>query len=345
MKKIVFLFFLVVCSSFVFAQNKPNATKSKPAKENNTKKIVPLRAVIAAIQLGNNVPASLENKLDAAFGLACFASSKYTAVSFAARDSAARTLQSKQQEPTALSVAKELKADRLLFVQVSRIVNILRVQVASAKGENFDKITRSEGYSLLRFHQNDSTIMYDPSLLEALQRAFAAAEGDSMMYANAESDTRVFPAPPLAIVGIEFRDSLKTRSKIFDIQQQPVTGYDAVLTIFQEAKESNKFTVFDMDTRDTIYSASHLEYVENNKAPSVVELKILHDYGITYCITGMILRTEQNTILTLQLCSISPSGKLTKVRAEKAPVNDEDSIGELRKVLTRLTKKLLKIEG
>lgn len=345
MKKIVFLFFLLACSSVVFAQNKSKNQKSKPLKENSTAKIVPLRAVIAAVQLGNNVPSSLENKLDAAFGLACFASGKYTAVSFAARDSAARTLQSRQQEPTALSVAKELNADRLLFVQISRIVNILRVQVASAKGENFDKITRSEGYSLLRFHQDDSTIMYDPSVLEALQRAFAAAEGDSMMYAKAESDTRVFPAPPLAIVGIEFRDSLKTRSKIFDIQQQPVTGYDAVLSIFQQAKASNKFTVFDMDTRDTIYSASHLEYVENNKAPSVVELKVLYDYGITYCITGMILRTEQNTMLNLQLCSISPTGRLTKVRSEKAYINDEDSIGELRMVLTRLTKKLLKIEG
>ncbi len=346
MKNIVFLVILLLSGSLIFAQNKTNSKQTKQKETKSTKSIAaPLRVVIAAVQTGLNVPTSLEYKIDAAFGLACFASGKYTAISYAARDSAARSLEAQHKEPTALAVAKELRADRILFVQISRIANILRVQVASAKGENFVQTTRSEGYSLLKYHRDDSTIIYDPSLLEALQRAFAGAEGDSMMYAKADSDMRVFPAPPLAIVGIEFRDSLKTRSKIFDVQQQPVTGYDAVLTIFQIAKESNKFTVFDMDTRDTIYATSHLEYVENNKPPSVAELKILRDYGITHCITGMVLRNEQNTVLTLQLCAISPTGKLTKVRAEKGVITDEDSIAEFRQVITRLTKKILKIEG
>lgn len=345
MKNIVVIVIILLSGSLVFAQNKTNSKQLKQKEVKTAKSVAPLRVVIAAVQTGVNVPATLEYKLDAAFGLACFASGKYTAISYAARDSAARSLEAQHKEPTALTVARELRADRIIFVQISRIANILRVQVASAKGENFAQTTRSEGYSLLKYHRDDSTIIYDPSLLEALQRAFAGAEGDSMMYAKAESDMRVFPAPPLAIVGIEFRDSLKTRSKIFDVQQQSVTGYDAVLTIFQTAKASNKFTVFDMDTRDTIYATSHLEYVENNKPPSVAELKILRDYGITHCITGMVLRNEQNTVLTLQLCSISPTGKLTKVRAEKGVITDEDSIAEFRQVITRLTRKILKIEG
>ena len=48
-----------------------------------------------------------------------------------------------------------------------------------------------------------------------------------------------------------------------------------MLTIFQTAKASAKYAVFDMDTRDTIYALENLVYVENNKAPSVVELKVL----------------------------------------------------------------------
>lgn len=343
MKKILVVVLLIACSSFAFAQR----TKSHPPKSKTVSKQVqtsaPLRAVIAAVQLSANVPASLEYKVDAAFGLACFASGKYTAVSFAARDSAARMVESQGKEPTALTVAHELKADRLLFVQVSRIENILRVQVASAKGDNFAQTTRSEGYSLLRFHQNDTTILYDPSLLEALQRAFAAAEGDSMMFAKAEKDMQVFPAPPLAIIGIEFIDSVKTLSKIFDAKQQPVNGYDAVLTIFQTAKTSNKFTAFDMDTRDTIYAIEQLEYVENNKPASLVELKILYKYGITHCIVGSLIRSEKGTILTLQLCELSPNGKLTKIRSQRGIISDDDNIGELRQMLTQLTRKILKI--
>ncbi len=335
---------ILLCCSFAFGQNKQQSPKPKSAATVTVNNSVRMRAVIAVVQLGSNIPSTLEYKLDAAFELACFASGKYSAVSFAARDSAARTLVTQSKDPTALAVAHELQADRLLFVQISRIANILRVQVASAKGENFEQIRRAEGYALLKFRQND-TILYDPTLLEALQRAFAAAEGDSLMFAKAESDMRVFPAPPLAIVGIEFRDSLKTRSKIFDLKQQAINGYDAVLTIFQTAKASNKFTAFDMDTRDSIYSISQLMYVENNKPPSVAELKILQNFGITYCITGMIARTEENTILTVQLCSISPNGGLKKIRAERGVITDEDSITEFRQVLTRLTKKILKIEG
>jgi len=344
MKKIFFIIVMIACSSFAIAQRtKPHSSKSK-AISKVVQSSVPLRAVIAAVQLSSNIPAAIEYKLDAAFGLACFASGKYTAISFAARDSAARMVESQGKEPTALTVARELKADRLLLVQVSRIENILRVQVASAKGENFAQVTRSEGYSLLRFHQNDSTILYDPSLLEALQRAFSAAEGDSMMFANADKDMRVFPAPPLAIIGIEFIDSVKTLSKIFDIKQQPVNGYDAALTIFQTAKSSNTFTAFDIDTRDTIYAIEQLEYVENNKPASVVELKILYKYGITHCIVGSLIRSEKGTILTLQLCNLSSNGTLTKIRSQRGIITDDDSIAELRLMLTRLTKKILKIE-
>ncbi len=342
MNKILVVTLLFV-TAFSFSSASQKA-KKKAAEEKKTSKTALLRVLVASVQTGPNVPASLDRKVDAAMGLACFASNHYAAISFAARDSVVQKLQSEGKEPSALAVATELKADRIVFVQINRIANMLRVELASSKGEKFAETGKGEGYSLLKYH-TDTSIVYDPSLLEALQRAFAAAEKDSLMYLVAEKDMRVFPAPPLAVVGIEFRDSLKIISKIFDLKSQPVNGYDAVLTIFQTAKESSKYAVFDMDTRDSIYALENLVYVENNKAPSVVELKVLYKYGIQYCITGSISRTEESTVLTLQLCAITPDFTLKKIRAERAIISDEDSIAELRQSLTRLTKKLLKING
>ncbi len=340
-KALIYTIIFLTALSVSFASQ---SRKKKPGKEKKTSKTALLRVLVASVQTGPNVPAALDRKVDAAMGLACFASNHYSAISFAARDSVVQKLQNEGKEPSALAVAAALKADRIVFVQINRIENMLRVELASSKGEKFAETGKGEGYSLLKYH-TDTSIVYDPSLLEALQRAFAAAEKDSLMYLVAEKDMRVFPAPPLAVVGIEFRDSLKIISKIFDLKAQPINGYDAVLTIFQTAKASAKYAVFDMDTRDTIYALENLVYVENNKAPSVVELKVLYKYGIQHCITGSISRTEESTVLTLQLCSITPDFTLKKIRAERAIITDEDSIGELRQTLTKLTKKLLKNNG
>ncbi|MBK9249445.1 MAG: hypothetical protein IPM69_15350 [Ignavibacteria bacterium] len=333
---------------FIISLGVMNATyqrKKKPVKKKKATIETIKRVVVASVQLGDNVPSTLERKVDAAIGLACFASNRYSSISFAMRDSVVKKLQNEGKDASALEVATELKADRIVFLQINRIANILRVELAVNSGDKFAQTSKGEGYSLLKYHQNDTSIIYDPSLLEAIQRAFAAAEKDSMMFAAAEKDMRVFPAPPLAIVGIEFKDSLKIISKLFDLKSQPVNGYDAVLTIFQAAKESTKYAVFDMDTRDTIYALENLVYVENNQAPSVVELKVLTKFGIYHCITGSLSRTEESTVLTLQLCTISTNGALTKIRAERAIISDEDNISELRQSLTRLTRKLLKING
>ena len=90
-----------------------------------------LRLMIAVVNQGQNIPDTLEGRCDAALNLiASEIPQRFESVSFVERNAAIRELETAGQEPTAARIAEKLNIDRLVFIRVMRLENMLRVSLA-----------------------------------------------------------------------------------------------------------------------------------------------------------------------------------------------------------------------
>jgi hypothetical protein len=299
--------------------------------------------VVVSVKHGDNIPAAIERKVDAAFALALFASEKFRAIPFAVRDSALTELRTRHADVTAAQLAGHLGAAQAAFVTVNRLNNILRVAVSCRRGQNFGELTEGVGYAVLKYRKgSQDSILYDPPLLQAVQRAFAAAQGDSMMYRRADADMRVFPAKLLVPTHLEFVEKFRTASPMFEAEKKAVVAYDAVQTIFTAAKDHPLYVPLDVDTRDSVYALANLFEVENANPPNVLELKVLYQLEVRHCILSALTQeTVSDLTLTMKLCEITPDGNLRLLRNEKTALGG-DKIADLQKALKHLTRKILR---
>jgi len=79
------------------------------------------------------------------------------------------------------------------------------VEIISADTDNPATANTSEGLAVLHlFSKITGLPVFDPTLLTALQRAFACAVNDSLMFMQHNAPYNVKPAPSLVVAGIEF---------------------------------------------------------------------------------------------------------------------------------------------
>ncbi len=312
-----------------------------------TKQIPPTESLpavaIVNVRLGANIPEAVIRKTDAAFALALFASDKYRLIPFAERDSALASMRRENPDVTAAQLAQRLGAAQAAFVTVNRLQNILRVSVSCRYGQNFADLREGIGYAVLKYRRGgEDSILYDPALLIAAQRAFAASQGDSMMYKKADRDMRVFPAKLLVPTHLEFKQKVGTASTLFDPQKKPVTAYDAMQTIFLAAKDHPLYVPLDVDTRDSVYALANLYDVENANPPNVVELRALYQLEIRHCLMSELTQETKDALsLGMKLCEITADGNLRLLREEKLAV-DGDRVKDLQRALTKITRKILR---
>lgn len=312
-----------------------------------TKQIPPVDSlsavVIVNVKLGANVSDAVIRKTDAAFALALFASDKYRLIPFADRDSVLAEMRKENPEVTAAQLAQRLGASQAAFVTVNRLQNILRVSVSCRYGQNYSELREGIGYALLKYRRGgEDSILYDPALLIAAQRAFAASQGDSMLYRKAEREMRVFPAKLLVPTHLEFVKKVETTSTLFDPQKKPVTAYDAMQTIFLAAKDHPLYVPLDVDSRDSVYALANLFDVENANPPNVIELKTLYQLEIRHCLMSKLTQeTKDDLTLEMKLCEITPDGNLRLLRGEKTALAG-DKIVDLQRALTKTTRKILR---
>ena len=297
--------------------------------------------MIADVKFGKETSGLTLSKVESAIALAGSITERFHIVPFSIRDSIAQTIVDHNKAPTAAAIAEKLNVNKILFLNINRIENMLRVDISSVDADDFDEKTEGTGYALLHFiKEKDEQALYDPSLLAATQRAIAVCLNDSMMYAYADGKFNVIPAPTLIIGGIDFQDDQELY--MWDLySRMAVSSYDMLETIFETSKDCRDFVVYDIATRDTIYKMFKLYFAENYRSPTKFEMEILGKFQVDYYITGTLKRVKEGAELELGLYKIK-NEKLYPVRSEKG-ILKEDDIYKLRELASYLTKQLLNL--
>jgi len=297
------------------------------------------RILIGSLQKGKQVSAS-DLKVEAGLALAVELTEKYILISGKEADSISKTLPNNVASVTALTMANATKASKILFVRVDRLENVIRAEIQLAHAPDFKQKTTGVGFALIRYRtEKKNEQVLDPALLLAFQRAFAVAIADSTVYAQQKGSLEAYPAPPLVIGGLQYINNTSLVPWVM-FQKTEVQAFDAVLTIFDVAKDSKNFVCFDADTRDSIFALFHLHMLENNNAPSVEELDALYKLEVRRYITGTVERTDSGAHITLSLSSITEGGRLTQLQSLEDDI-DEDNIMKFREKLSGLTGRLL----
>jgi hypothetical protein len=338
MKYLIEIIFLIL-----FLTN--NGMSSDTTITNNDSSFLsnPKFLLIGDISFGLGANEISPHKIEAAMNFAAILSKKYILIPSQIRDSVADLLTKKNTPPRLDIIADSLKADKILFFNIGRIFNMLRIEITSVDRLNPDKNNSGEGFAEIRYMKESSDKpLYDPAILKATQAAFAVAENDSNMYANEEGSFRVIPSPTLVIGGLEYLDDPKYLPKWELFELSELTSYDAVESIFEEAINSDKYVIYDIPTRDTIYTLFNLFVIENDNPPSVHEIEALDKFNVNKYISGKFIRLNNYAKIQLSLYDII-SAKLKHVKTVEASL-EKDDIDKYRAVLKELTRKLLDIK-
>lgn len=300
--------------------------------------------MLPIVMIGNLVVDTLDaavtsGKVEAAMALAASLSERYRYASTFTRDSIVRAERPNGTGITVMEAADILRAQYVAFLSVRRLQHIVRAEVVLRNVHKPADDDRGIGYAALHFHHVDESVLADPAILSAVQQAMAVALNDSAMFALVDSGMRARPTMLTAVGGITFENDPTLLP--WDLFKERVTAsYDMVETIVHEMLASDKFTVIDVETRDTLYALFGLHMIENYSPVTAIELSFLHDFDVTRLITGTVRRTLQGASLRLALNRVDANGRYTELHSTTQVVAD-DTKDAIRKAVVQAVMKLL----
>lgn len=295
---------------------------------------------VAKIEFGSNIENLSETKVEAALNLIQRLTNRFELIPNDIRDSIAKIIESEGKLPTVLEIGKRTNATRALFLKINRLANILRVDISTYNFFDSSSIW-GKGYAPIHYRLKEKNEpLYDPALISATQRAIADLFRDSLMFWGLSGSFKVKPAPTLVVASIHYIESDSLRKwEIF--RKRQVSSFFAVELIFEEARLSNDFVVFDTETRDSVYALHNFFEPENFSAPSPIEIWALYNLEVDFLLTGELF-TEANSVkIRLYLCKIDKDGLIIEKQAEE--ILPEDDLEKFSQTLKLLTSKLLKI--
>ncbi len=296
----------------------------------------PSKVLVSNVAQGTGADSISIHKIYTATKLAIDMTNNYITIADSVRKDLTDNATSKLTPDT---IAKVLKAKYLLSSSINVFHSMLRANITLVDTKTKKEIN-GFGYASLRYEKEGKKI-YDVAMLEALQRAMMSVANDSTLYAHQPEDYRTKPANSLVIGGFMFDDGgYPLIWKIF--HNKSVMSYFASETIYQAAKESDNYVVYDLNTRDSMYAAFNLYLMENFTAPSNTELKILNTFAVQNFIFGSIKRVKSHAIVKIVLTELK-DGNLSIVRAEEARLED-DYQDDFEKLILSLTNKVLLID-
>ena len=296
----------------------------------NTSKIL-----IGNVSQGTGADSISIHKIYTATKLAVDMTNSYIAIS----DSIRKQLAENTANISTDSLAKTSGANCYMSSSVEVFHGILRANISIV-----DTKTKTEkngfGYAALRYVKDGNKI-YDVAMLEALQRAMMNVTNDTSLYAHQPKEYKTKPAKSLVVGGFMFDDSNSPLIwKIFN--NKSVMSYFASETIYQAAKESNDYVVYDLNTRDSMYAAFNLFLMENFTPPSNTELTILNTFAVEQYIFGSIKRVKSHAQVKIVLTELK-DGNLTIISTEEARLED-DYKEDFEKLIKTMTNKVLLID-
>lgn len=295
---------------------------------------------VAKVEFSSNIANLSETKIEAALNLIQRLANRFELIDYGSRDSIAKIIESEGKPPTVLEIGKRSNATRALFLKINRLANILRVDISAYNFLDSSSIS-GKGYAPIHYKLKDKDEpLYDPALLSATQRAIADLFRDSLMFWGLSGSFKVKPVPTLVVASISYveSDSLR-RWEIF--RKRQVSSFFAIESIFEEARLSNDFVVFDTETRDSIYAIFNFFEPENFSAPSPIEIRALHNLEVDFLLTGELFADSNSVKIRLYLCKIDKDGLIIEKQTEEILL--EDNLEKFSQTLKLLTSKLLQI--
>lgn len=275
-----------------------------------------------------------EYKISAALNLAMLVTEKYELIS---NEEISEIIKELPEKYTAFDIAKNLEANGILVVKVEQLRNLLRAEISRINPESPENVITGEGYAMLHYFTDDEhRAIYDPSLLLALQRAFAVVESDSVLFEKQNAK----PAPLLAICGIEFQKG-ENSEKWELFSDELIRSYEMTETIFEIISNSSDWVVLDIETRDHLYSLYNLYGVENNIRPAVSELAALSNFGVKKYITGQIIERSQSNDLEINLFLNEIQDAQVVTCNKVSEITNETDTKKILEILKELTKKMI----
>lgn len=337
--KRIFVFFLFALF-FISAYSSVLALSQKRNENNRKKDDSPLKIYVAGIEIGKELGDLNPSKVEASFAFTMLMAQYFDIIPVKLADSISKSLATEGKPHSIADVANYFKANFIAYINLNRFVNIMRCDVTLLSGKDFSNKNTGTGYAFINYRDSaDSRFLYDPSITLALQRAFAVAVKDSNLFAHLQKP--VYPAISCVVSGIEFKN--EENFPPWDIfVNKVVNSFFVCETIFKTASESNKYVVFDLDTRDSIYATFKFYAPENYKAPNQMELYALRKFEVKSFITGSLERDTTGATLNLILINFTNEG-LTEVKRTKGSLAIDSKI-ELEALVTKLTKELFQIE-
>ena len=319
--------------SFAFTTSSIAQTESKP------------KLVLGNVNFGPEAKLVISpDKIESALYLATGISKKYSFIDTKFRDSVLSVIKSKNPNFEPNDFVQALNADRMYFFQIDLLANMLRVHLNSLNPKTNAK-SEGIGYALVHyFHKEDNKPLYDPALLLAVQRAIAVCEKDSLMYASeADSVFYALPSPTVVISGIEYKDD-PALEKWGLFNNQEVNSYFALESIFDTLKLRKDIVLYDLATRDSIFSLFRLKIPENQRAASQVELSCLSKLEVELVISGTFTRIETGARLELFLLNLH-QGNLSIIAKHTVEFTDDSRIKFRQAVQTTAAELMKKAFG
>lgn len=340
------LFFALVVSVEEVHAESQGSRAEKPSTISTTSTVG--RVMFASVQMGKGMTGISPVKLDAALNIVSRLL-HFEHVPLVYSSKIADSLRKSGVEPTILVLAQEIGVTKLLFARVDRLENIIRVSLTMKTAPEFGDNREGSGFALIRHGVSKdgdngkkiSEKVFDPALLAAFERSWAVAHGDTLLFDKLETGFAARPVPTLFAGTLYFKnDTTLPAWQLFT--EKIVRSYDGISAITNECIASNDVTVYDMDSRDSLFAMNGFYFAENYNLPTAAEIALLDKFGVERYIFGSVTRTKRGAEIELVMNSIVRSN-LVRIDSEKGFIK-EDSPLQFQEKLRTLTKKLLKSE-
>lgn len=286
----------------------------------------PVRVLMGELRVDSTDVLISPYKLEAAVALAFDLADEGTIVPTHIRDSVARAHVTSSTGFTLAQITRLCGASSTVFASCLRVGNLIRAEVVRYSGDSLDRRDYGVGYATIRFRKGADSLLADPAILQAVQRALATMLRRDDIYEKTDPPFNVRPTTLVSVGGIEFTN--RAEGDPWGLFTDRITvSYDMAATVVESMIDDSLFTIVDLDTRDSLFKRAGMFYTENYNSTTEDELGVLAAFEVGTVITGTFQRTGKGATLTLRLSSIRRDDlSLVLLREATVPVEADSKL-------------------